>query len=144
MLKMVAMTLFAINLMIGCTAGPIKTNPLPYLGEPEKAAEVFVIREDTIYGGAFSSFIMVDDKEVFGIKYGEYTKFKLSSGKHTLGVKTYALFGIPVIDTIEIDLAPKSKNHYFLSKSFQSATIKRLQPQEGEALISKTTYIPFD
>jgi len=128
-----------------CTAtGPNVSNPLPKIAEPEKAAEVVVIRENTIYGGAKTFRILLDDREIFGINYGEYTRFKVSHGKHSIGVKCFASFGIPVIDNIEIDLEPKVTSYYFLSKKFQCASIEPKLAQEGEVLVGKSTLRPFE
>jgi hypothetical protein len=128
-----------------CTAaGPIVSNPLPKIAEPDKAAEVVVIRENSFYGGAKTYRILLDDREIFGINSGEYTRFKVSYGKHSIGVKCNVSFGIPMSDKIDIDLEPKTTSYYFLSKKFQCANIEPKLAQEGEVLVGKSTYRTFE
>jgi hypothetical protein len=128
-----------------CTAaGPIASNPLPKIEVPEKAAEVVVIRENSFYGGGKTYRILLDDREIFGINSGEYTRFKVSHGKHSVGVKCNVSFGIPMTDKIDVDLEPKISSYYFLSKKFQCASIEPKPAQEGEALVGKSTYRSFE
>jgi hypothetical protein len=140
----VVMLLLAAVVSACTTAGPSATNPLPKIAEPEKAAEIVVIRENTLYGGGRTYRILFDDSEVFGINSGEFTRFKVSHGKHSIGVKCFASFGIPVSNKIDVELEPKMTTYYFLSKKFQCANVEPKQAQEGEVLVEKSTYRPFE
>jgi hypothetical protein len=144
-MKRTIVVLLLLALTAACATGPIQTSPLPKIADPENAVEITVIRESHFVGSAISYFITLDDKEVFGIRSGEYTRFKVSPGKHSLAARCFGGFTPTWKESkIEITLQPKEKAYYLFSKAVECAKVESLQPQDVEALIAKSKYRQFE
>jgi hypothetical protein len=137
--------LFYLSLsIVGCATGPIATSPLPSLTDPKNASEVVVIRKSSIVGATNSYYITLNEQDVFGIKSGEYTTFKVPAGKHTIGVKCFGGWSPTWKEsTIEVSLIPEEKVYFATGPGGSCAKIESINPAEGTALVTKSTYRPF-
>lgn len=141
MRKVSTLVFFTSLFLAACAHGPIGT--LPKVTSAKKAAESIVIRNKNIVGATNSLIITLDGQEIFGIKIGEYTKFNLEPGKHSIGVKCFGGW-TPTWkeDKKEILFNTESKYYFLISPDLWCAEIEQLTEQEGVKRVSESTYIP--
>ncbi|WP_321403852.1 hypothetical protein [Maridesulfovibrio sp.] len=127
----------------GCaSSGAIGT--LPEIKNVNSAGEVYVIRESSIVGAAISYVVTVDESDIFEIGSGQYTKFKLNQGRHTIGVKCFGSW-TPTIKEESIQVAVKANGSSFLviAPNARCAGIRQIDSSTGQAEVKSSKYVPF-
>ena len=133
-------------LMAGCAHGLI--GALPTIDDPDEAAEIIVIRESNFMGAAVSFEILLNGVALFAIRNGEYTKFYVPSGEHSLAVKFRGgWYPSPKMKMIiNVLCRPKGKYYFLVSPSLgtTAAIIEPLEDARGSYLISKSNFMPLE
>ena len=75
----------SLSLLLSCTHG--RTKNYPTVADPSKAAEVFVIRNNNLFGWGFSLEVILDQTAIAKLRSGEYVAFYVEPGFHTIGTK---------------------------------------------------------
>ena len=115
-------------------------SPLPKITDAENAAEITVIRASHLLGGGVTYSIALDNKEVSTIRSGEYTRFRVSQGKHSLAVTPFGYPAMSKENKIDLTLEPKTKAFYSISCGVMHCPkVEMLQPQDAEVLIARST-----
>ena len=122
-------TLFLALSLVGCASGP--TGRLPPVNINQPAGEIFVIRDNSILAFANSFYIAVDGVDVFAIRKGQHTKFKLRAGKHFFGMKHLGGGYRWIEDYKEINVLPGSETYIVVSPNMNSIAIQIVDKKEG-------------
>ncbi len=89
-------------LLFACAHG--KTEHFPPAENPADAAEVYVIRDDSLFGWGFSLKVALDEAIIARLRAGEYVSFYVKPGFHSLGITEPTL-------TVPFE---KARKYYFL------------------------------
>ena len=127
--------IYVLFLIAGCTHGLIGT--LPAIDDPDEAAEIIVIRESKFHAGGRGFKIFLDGAGLFVIRNGEYTRFHVASGKHSLA---FARSALRINMIINVLCKPKGTYYFLVSP----ATIEPLEEARGLYLISKSNLMPLE
>jgi hypothetical protein len=118
-------------LFSGCsTHGLIK----PLAVSPEDAATVTVIRDFAVMGSAVTAVISVDQKDVFGIRTGEYATIQIPAGDRLIGIDCL------LMPDNFAGIAAERGRHYYFRVQLMSPCWTLVQLPEGAAklLLDKT------
>jgi hypothetical protein len=130
-------------LIAGCAHGQLSS--LPEIENPENAAEIFIVRNKNFIGSTNSYTVALDGKDIFAIRIGEYTKFKVTPDQHYLTLKCFGGWS-PTWKkmTIIVPCQPHEKYYLILSPDSRCAEIEILLPDEGAEWIKKSKYLPLE
>lgn len=137
-------SLFLALLLVGCASGPTGKPPVVNANEP--FGEIFVIRENAFIGGGMSVYITVDGVDIFAIRVGQYTKFKLPVGQHSIGVKSMDNWGYTwdEQDYKEINVSAGLETYFVIDLGFTGSAIKKVDKKEGIEMMKENEYISMD
>ncbi len=131
---------FFVLFLTGCSHGLIGI--LPEIGNVDDTAEMIIIRNKNVMGAALSYKITLNMQDIVGIRVGEYCKFSVPAGQHTLGLKCFGGWS-PTTKEMSIDVLckPNTKYYFLLSPSSICAEIEPINEEEGLKRISKSEYL---
>jgi hypothetical protein len=119
-------------LLFSCAHG--KTEDFREPADPSDAAEVYVFRDNTLFGWGFSLKVSLDNEVVAALRRGEYVSFFVEPGFHSLGI-TKSTITVPF---------QKGKAYYFLISPDYSQfgfDIERLDDSKAEYWLTNTKRI---
>jgi len=116
-------------LVIACAHG--KTENFPSVANQSEAAEVFVIRDNSLMGWGMSLKVALNDSIIARLRSGEYVSFYVEPGFHSLGISKPTL------------TAPFEKGgiyHFLIRAEYTKFgfDIQRIGPRQAEIWLSKT------
>jgi hypothetical protein len=127
-----------ILLVAGCvTHGRI--GAMPAVPRFDEAAEIVVIRDHRIFGGALTVSVVLDGVPVYGIDAGEHVILRVPAGEHLIAA-SHSL----AIDSVNhmIDAQPGRRYYMRLQPTMGSGMVPTpVAAPEGEALMVKTTLV---
>ena len=143
MIKYIILMISIVCLVVSCAHGPIGS--LPKIDNPEEAAELIIIRNNSIIGATNSYKITLNKQDILAIRVGEYTKFQVKSGNNSLGVKCFGGWS-PTWKHMNIDVSCKPGNKYYflISPGGSCAKIEPLKEEDGLKWISESKYFPVE
>ena len=128
-MKKYLILIVATLLLLSCSHG--KTKNFPTVAEPSKAAEVFVIRNNNLFGWGFSIEVLLNKTVIAKLRSGEHISFYVEPGFHTIGTKQ-SQANAPV---------EEKKKYYFLISADTTQygfEIMRISNEKGEAWLTRT------
>ncbi len=124
---------------------------IPQVTQPDRAADIYFIREGSFWGGAPCDLIF-DGINFFPLGDGKYTMIKTDPGKHSVGLWVWGGFRYIMNGwnkgRKEFDFQPNQK-YYFAIKTtdiyrpIETLEIILLSTIDGEAAVKKSTYVPY-
>ena len=116
-------------LLMACAHG--KTDNFPAAVDSKEAAELFIIRNNNLFGWGFSLSVILDDAVIAHIRSGEYISFLVEPGFHRVGISE---------STLSVPCAAGQKYYFLISADYTSFgfEIERISNPKGENWISKT------
>ena len=141
-LKKILLPLFFLSnlLIVGCATGPI--NPIPPVKNTNTAAHIYMIRNITIFGGAVSNNLTMDNVDIFEIRTGQYIKFAVNPGKHTFGVKCFGgIIPKTWYHKITVSCAPKKDYYLLVSPAAECAQIRLLNKTKGLGYVAQSKLV---
>lgn len=142
MIRFLITSLFTM-IIVGCVAtGQI--GRLPSIKDEKFAGEVTVIRIWHFVGVAISYIVMVDGKEIFGIRAGQHVRFRLDEGDHYIGVKCFGGFD-PSWKKVsaKITVSP-NKPSFLLVSPANCAEIKQISEKEAQKEMQESEYVQIE
>jgi len=144
------LVLVSAILIAGCASGPLTR--LPTIEDEKRSGEVTVIRISSFFGVAVSYIITLNGFEIFGIRSGQYTKFKLNEGEYEIGVKAYVMgpicWGGPPsnwrLDSLKFSATSNSSSYFLVSPNITGAGIKQITEAEALKRIQNSKYISME
>ncbi len=129
--------------LTGCASGPI--GKLPMIADQKLAGEVMVIRISNIVGATNSYIITLNGKDIFGIRSGQYTNFKLNKGEHYIGIKCFGGWS-PTWkdDSVKFTVTPNSNSYFVVSPNLSCASIKPILEAEAQKIIQNSEYVSME
>jgi hypothetical protein len=134
--------IFAI-FIVGCAAGPI--GKLPTIADEKKAGEITVIRASSVAGATNSYVITLNGVDVFGIRSGQYTKFRINEGEHHIGIKCFGGWS-PTWkeESLKFTATPNSSLYFLATPTMNCASIISITQEEGLKRMQNSEYIAME
>ena len=137
------LVLVSAILIAGCASGPLTR--LPTIEDEKRSGEVTVIRTSNFIGVAVSYIITLNGAEIFGIRSGQYTKFKLNKGEYEIGVKCFGGSDATwKLDSIRFSVTSNSSSYFLVSPNLSCAAIKSITDAEALKRIQNSKYISME
>lgn len=122
----------------GCMYGGMSGLPKPAPGEP--VGEVVLIRTSNIVGAPNSYLITVDGRRAWGLRVGEYARFKVTAGAHRIGVECFGGWA-PIwreSDAAELKVQADTISYLLVGPDLNCASIKAISDAEGRDRLSQS------
>lgn len=128
--------------LFGC--GPIDN--LPAIVDEKRSGEVTLIRIHSALGITNYYIIDLNGIEVFVIRSGQHTKFKLNEGEHYIGVKCFGGWSPDwKYEFLNFSVTPNSSFFFKVSPNFSScAAIESITEEEALIKIENSKYVPMN
>jgi len=123
------LALCAAALLVACAHG--KTTDFPATADPANAAQVYVIRNNNLFGWGLSVTVTLNEVTIAHLQAGEHIALRLPPGLYSVGItesRTSAAF-------------EKGRRYYFLVSADYTPTgfeIESVAAGRGEEWLSKT------
>lgn len=127
-----AMLLIALTLA-GCSG---QIGSLPTVTNPDQAATVYVVRTHNPFAGLYPFNLTVDGNPIYRMRMGDYVKFYMPAGKHTIGVKITEQMVIHIYRHLTVNFKPRKTYYFSLISTGMAASIKRITPDVGNHFIA--------
>lgn len=136
--------IFILFIVTGCaTSGRI--GDLPTITENQPSSSLVIIRVSSIVGGANSYYAALDGKDIFTLRSGEYTKFRIPSGEHYISVKCFGGW-TPTWkkESTQFKAIPNQSNYFEISPSMSCAKIKPIEVSKAKEEMNSNDFISPD
>lgn len=135
----------AVCLLAGITgcASSGRIGEIPTIASGQQAGKVVVLRVSSIIGVTNSYYIALDGKEIFAIRSGEHTEFKVSAGDHSIAVKCFGGWS-PTWKEDSVNFSVSSETESFFEISpvpLVCAEIKPISAEEAREQIATSKFI---
>ena len=129
--------------IVGCASGTI--GKLPKIMDEKRSGEITVIRAKSIVGATNSYIVTLNGADVFAIRSGQYTKFKLSEGEHYIGIKCFGGW-TPTWkeDSLKFTVTSKSNTYFLVSPNLSCASIVSIIEGEAHNRMQSSEYISME
>lgn len=122
--------------------GPI--DKLPAIVDEKRSGEVTVIRIHHPFMFAMHYRISLNGTEIFVIRSGQHTKFKLNEGEHYIGVKCYGGWSPGwKHESLNFSVTPNSSSFFKVAPNFSCAGIESITEEEALIKIENSKYVPM-
>jgi hypothetical protein len=122
--------------------GPI--DKLPAIVDEKRSGEVTVIRINHPFMFAMHYRISLNGTEIFVIRSGQHTKFKLNEGEHYIGVKCYGGWSPGwKHESLNFSVTPNSSSFFKVAPNFSCAGIESITEEEALIKIENSKYVPM-
>ena len=130
-MKLIILTSLAL-LLFSCAHG--KTKDFPEPADLSDAAEVYVFRDNTLFGWGFSLKVSLDNQVIAALRRGEYVSFFVEPGFHSLGITK---------STITVPFQKEKKYYFLISPDYSQFgfDIERLDDSKAEYWLANTERI---
>lgn len=136
--------IFAVGVLstalFGCaTSGRIGELPNISSGAP---SELVLVRPSSLIGATNSYYVSLDGKDVFSVRSGDYTRFPLPSGAHTVSVKCFGGWS-PTWkeDGKQFVAVPAQANYFQISPNLTCAKIAQISADDATKLLATTRFV---
>lgn len=127
--------------LFGCASSG-RIGELPDITGGVSSSELVLIRPSNLIGAANSYYVSFDGKDVFSIRSGDYTKFRVPSGAHIVSVKCFGGWS-PAWkeDGKQFVAAPNQSNYFEISPSLTCAKIVQIGGDEATKLLAASRFV---
>jgi hypothetical protein len=116
-------------LLAACAHG--KTADFPAAADPADAAQVYIIRNNNLFGWGFSVPVTLNGAAIAHLQAGEYIILRLPPGLYSVGITESSISAA----------FERGRTYYFLVSADYTPTgfeIESIAPRRGEKWLSKT------
>lgn len=132
--------ILSVIAITGCASGPI--GKLPIVTDRSRAGEVTLIRTKNMIGITNSYVISLDNNDIFNIRSGQYTKFELSEGEHSIAVKCFGGWSPTWKEnSLKFLMKPNNKTYFLISPNMDCAKIVLISENEAQGIIQESEYM---
>lgn len=127
------LALCAAVLLAACAHG--KTTDFPAAADPANAAQVYVIRNNNLFGWGLSVTVTLNEVAIAHLQAGEHIALRLPPGLYSVGITESSINAA----------FEKGRHYYFLVSADYTPTgfeIESLAAGRGEEWLSKTKLLP--
>jgi hypothetical protein len=116
-------------LLAACAHG--KTEHFPADVDAADAPEIFIIRNNNLFGWGFSLDVTLDEAVIARLRSGEHISFLVEPGFHTVGISK---------KQVSVPCASGQKYYFLISVNYTDFgfEIERISDPKGELWLSKT------
>ena len=128
-MKKLLILLFLTALLMACAHG--RTEHFPTADKSTDSSEVFIIRDNNLVGWGFSLRVVFDDNVIARLRAGEYVRFYVEPGFHSLGISK-------ATETAAIEA--NQKYYFLISPDYTEFgfEINRIGDQKAEYWLART------
>ncbi len=129
-MKMAWITAAAAMLITACAHGVAPSFPPP--ADPANSAQVWVIRNNNLFGWGLSVKVLLDGELIAHLRAGDHVALRVAPGLHRIGITESGM-------NVAME---KGGRYYFLVSTDSSPVgfeIERLDVGRGEVWVSRTT-----
>ena len=112
--------------------------------DEKRSGEVTVIRIHSALGLANYYIIDLNGTEIFVIRSGQHTKFKLNEGEHYIGVKCKGGGQGWIEESLKFNVVPNSSSFFMVSPNLSCAGIESITEEEALIKIENSKYVPMN
>ena len=124
-------------------SGPIDN--LPAIVDEKRSGEVTVIRIHSALGLANYYIIDLNGTDIFVIRSGQHTKFKLNEGEYYIGVKCFGGWSPGWKEEfLDFSVTPNSSSFFKVAPNFSCAGIESITEEESLIKIENSKYVPMN
>ena len=118
-----------VLLLTACAHG--KTENFPAAVDVADAAEIFIIRNNNLFGWGFSLGVTLNGAVIAHLRSGEHISFVVASGFHAMGISN---------KQVTVPCASGQKYYFLISVNYTELgfEIERISTPKGEQWVSKT------
>ncbi len=139
-----AVSFTTVVALSGCSAGPMGILP-PLKNNPAEAATITLIRSDSIIGSTNNYRITLDGENIFSIRYGQYTNFKINDGNYSIGVTCFGGWTpTPKREYVDIVVKQQQDLYLLIAPNFSCAGINIIDEYTAKTLISNSDYVSME
>ena len=108
-----------------------KMEHFPPAENPATAAEVYVIRDNSLFGWGFSLKVALDDAIIAGLRAGEYVSFYVKPGFHSLGIAK---------PTLTVPFEKGHKYYFLISPDYSSFgfDLRQIGDRQAKSWLART------
>ena len=130
-----------IVVLSGCASSG-RMRDLPTVAEGAASSQLVLIRKSSLVGATNSYYVALDGKDIFSIRSGEYTKFRISMGEHFVAVKCFGGWS-PTwkAESVRFVAAQDQVNYFEISPNMRCAEINPVAPEVAAKLMTESTFI---
>jgi hypothetical protein len=138
-----ALVVSAMVILSGCVGQHGLIGQLPEVKQEDKSATLYLLRNNNFFGSGVNLKVTLDTKPIFGISIGDYTKFKVEEGIHTVGVICKGGWS-PGTHINEKTFNMKAGEEYYAMARAGGvcAVIEPLTKEEGAKVVASSKYVP--
>ena len=140
-MKKILVIWMAVLVLTGCaSSGRLASLPKVEPGTP--SAKLVLYRISSLIGVTNSYYVILDGKEIFSLRSGEYTGFMIGSGDHVLGVKCFG--GVSPTwkeQYVMHTFSPGGEYFFEIGPDLNCARIKAVSSDEGKTSTSNSKFI---
>jgi len=118
---------------------------LPPLQDPLRAAEFVVLRPARLEGTAVGYGVQIDGKDAFALRSGQYARFRLDAGEHSLTVRCLSdPLGTFRSAVLRIDAGPGETRYVLVSPGREQycALLSKIDEAEAAPELAKGEAVP--
>lgn len=124
----------AAAMLIACAHGKTANFPTS-VANPAEAAQVYVIRDNRLYGWGLTVEATLNGAAIAHLRAGEHIRFLVPPGLHQIGIRESGLSAA----------LEKGRNYFFLISVDNTPSgfeIERIDTSRGEEWLTKTRRLP--
>ncbi|WP_345817737.1 hypothetical protein AAGS40_30550 (plasmid) [Paraburkholderia sp. PREW-6R] len=127
--------------LFGCASSG-RLGALPAITGGQPSSELVLVRPSNFIGAANSYYVALDGKDVFSIRSGDYTKFRVPSGEHTVMVKCFGGWTPTWKEDGKHFVAATDQASFFeISPSFTCAKITQINAGQASKLLAANRFV---
>lgn len=140
MIKKVVAGLIVLFLS-GCASSG-RIGDLPTVIGRAPSSQLVLIRVSNFVGGANSYFVALDGKDVFSIRSGQYTTFRIPTGEHFVAVKCFGGWSPTWKEDSKRFVAMQDKTNYFvINPNLSCAEINSVPEEDGRKKMAEGAFV---
>jgi hypothetical protein len=131
----------AVGILSGCASSG-RIGELPTIAADAPSSQLVLIRVSSIIGATNSYYVALDGKDIFSIRSGEYTRFRIPAGEHFIAVKCFGGWSPAWKEISKGFVAVADQTSYFeISPNMTCAEIRQITTDAGKAEVKNITFV---
>jgi hypothetical protein len=127
--------------LVGCASSG-RIGELPAVADGAASSQLVLIRSSSLIGATNSYYVSLDGKDVFSIRSGENTSFRVPLGEHTVSVKCFGGWSPTWKEDGKQFVAAQDQSNYFqISPNMTCAKIEQIAADSGKNLLASSKYV---
>ena len=115
---------------------------LPAVAEGATSSQLVLIRVSSFVGATNSYYVALDGRDIFSLRSGQYTEFRIPTGEHFVAVKCFGGWSPSWKKESKRFVAAQDQTNYFeMSPNLSCADIDPVTAEEAKKMMTGSTFI---